>query len=180
MDVRKKLVELLQDENNPVWGWFPNNMAMMQLADYLISNGVTVQERSYQSITEEKPSKPGTAVPERRTSMRVIDADAFMNVIKQHEYRLATKQGSIDYGMFTLGIQQAIDEQPTVDAVEVVRCLDCKHSDAEYHKDGLRYCMRGIRPDDYNETGYVYPLEVVIRDDDFCSYGKRKEGADNG
>ena len=54
MDVRKKLVELLQDANNPVWGWFPNNMAMMQLADYLISNGVTVQERSYQSITEEK------------------------------------------------------------------------------------------------------------------------------
>lgn len=44
MDVREKLVELLQDENNPVWIWFPNNMAMMQLADYLISNGVTVQE----------------------------------------------------------------------------------------------------------------------------------------
>ena len=44
MDVREKLVELLQDENNPVWKWFPNNMAMMQLADYLIAIGVTVQE----------------------------------------------------------------------------------------------------------------------------------------
>ena len=44
MDVREKLVELLQDENNPVWKWFPNNMAMMQLADYLIANGITVQE----------------------------------------------------------------------------------------------------------------------------------------
>ena len=44
MDVREKLVELLQDENNPVWRWFPNNMAMMQLVDYLISNGVTVQD----------------------------------------------------------------------------------------------------------------------------------------
>ena len=44
MDVREKLVELLQDQNNPVWRWFPNNMAMMQLADYLIENGVTVQE----------------------------------------------------------------------------------------------------------------------------------------
>ena len=50
---------------------------------------------------------------------RLIDADALMDVIKQHEYRLATKQGSIDYGMFTLGIQQAVDEQPTVDAVPV-------------------------------------------------------------
>ena len=44
MDVKEKLVELLQDENNPVWNWFPNNAAMMQLADYLIANGVTVQE----------------------------------------------------------------------------------------------------------------------------------------
>ena len=44
MDVREKLVALLQDTNNPVWSWFPNNMAMMQLADYLIRNGVTVQE----------------------------------------------------------------------------------------------------------------------------------------
>ena len=46
MDAREKLVELLQDANNPVWKWFPNNMAMMQLADYLISNGVTVQKSS--------------------------------------------------------------------------------------------------------------------------------------
>lgn len=43
MDVREKLVELLQDQNNPVWRWFPNNMAMMQLADYLIESGVMVQ-----------------------------------------------------------------------------------------------------------------------------------------
>ena len=28
MDVRGKLVELLQDENNPVWRWFPNNATM--------------------------------------------------------------------------------------------------------------------------------------------------------
>ena len=45
MDVREKLVELLQDGNNPVWGWFPNNVTMVQLADYLIANGVTVQEQ---------------------------------------------------------------------------------------------------------------------------------------
>ena len=53
MDVREKLVELLQDENNPVWKWFPNNMAMMQLADYLIANGVTVQE--WISVDEKLP-----------------------------------------------------------------------------------------------------------------------------
>ena len=44
MDVREKLVELLQDGDNPVWGWFPNNSTMIQIADYLIAHGVTVQE----------------------------------------------------------------------------------------------------------------------------------------
>ena len=83
-------------------------------------------------------------------SLRLIDADALMDVIRQHEYRLATKQGSIDYGMFTLGIQQAVDEQPTIDAVEVVRCRDCKHrySDSwcEYVDDDDNfYCVRGER-----------------------------------
>lgn len=58
--------------------------------------------------------------------------------------------------------------------VEVVQCKDCKHSNAECHKDGLRYCMRGIKADDYNETGYIYPIEEVVRDVDFCSYGERR------
>ena len=44
MDVREKLVEMLQDGDDPVWGWFPNNATMIQLADYLIAHGVTVQE----------------------------------------------------------------------------------------------------------------------------------------
>lgn len=55
MDVREKLVELLQDGNNPVWKWFPNNMAMVQLADYLIANGVTVQE--WISVKERLPQE---------------------------------------------------------------------------------------------------------------------------
>ena len=88
-------------------------------------------------------------------SLRLIDADALMDVIRQHEYRLATKQGSIDYGMFTLGIQQAVDEQPTIDAVEVVRCRDCKHR--------------------YSDSW----CEYVDDDDNFyCARGERKDGAD--
>ena len=90
--------------------------------------------------------------------MRLIDADALMDVIRQHEYRLATKHGSIDYGMFTLGIQQAVDEQQTIDAAPVVRCRECK-----YHN----------KP--------PCPMKLSFNwteDEDFCSYGKRKEGAD--
>ena len=55
MNVRGKLVELLQDENNPVWRWFPNNMAMTQLADYLIAHNVTVQKHEYlETVVEVK------------------------------------------------------------------------------------------------------------------------------
>ena len=57
MDVREKLVELLQDENDPVWRWFPNNATMKQLADYLINSGVTVQE--WVSVDERLPEKDG-------------------------------------------------------------------------------------------------------------------------
>lgn len=94
---------------------------------------------------------------------RLIDADALMNVIRQHEYRLATKQGSIDYGMFTLGIQQAVDEQQTIDAVPVVRCRECKHCDPENH-----HCD--------HHMGTAAPLRR--KPDDFCSYGERKDDAD--
>ena len=60
MDVRKKLVEILQDANNPVWRWFPNNATMAQLADYLINSGVTVQE--WISVKDRLPEAGGYAV----------------------------------------------------------------------------------------------------------------------
>ena len=96
---------------------------------------------------------------------RLIDADALMDVIRQHEYRLATKQGSIDYGMFTLGIQQAVDEQSTIDAVPVVRCKDCIR---RYDTDECPMCflIEGKYYEYTNENG-------------FCDRGERKEGADN-
>ena len=58
-----------------------------------------------------------------------------------------------------------IDTIPRVDAVEVVRCRECKHCDPEnYHCD--------------HPMGTAAPLKRKL--DDFCSYGERKEGTDNG
>jgi hypothetical protein len=51
-----------------------------------------------------------------------------------------------------------IENAPTVDAVEVVRCKDCKHL---------------MFSDCYGECGRAY-LSGVVRPDDFCSYGERK------
>ena len=57
-------------------------------------------------------------------------------------------------------IENLIQKQPTVDVVEVVRCRDCKHYVANY-------CTRDIR----GRTNMFY-----MSDNDFCSYGARKDG----
>ena len=93
--------------------------------------------------------------------MRLIDADALMDVIRQHEYRLATKQGSIDYGMFTLGIQQAVDEQQTIDAVPVVRCRECKQGE--------------IDDPDFPDQYFCHAGCGWSKGDFYCAYGERKE-----
>ena len=54
-----------------------------------------------------------------------------------------------------------IEKQPTVDAVEVVRCWECKYY--ELNATCGKSCFR----------------DVLTAPDDFCSYGERKEGADN-
>ena len=56
-----------------------------------------------------------------------------------------------------------ITNAPTVDAVEVVRCRDCKH----WHKETL-FC-------DYMPYGEAHE-RVNWYADDFCSYGERKDG----
>ena len=57
--------------------------------------------------------------------------------------------------------QRMIIEQPAADVVEVVRCKDCKYRDTPD-------CFIG----GYDDTGlYV----SYTKDNDFCSYGKRKE-----
>ena len=57
-----------------------------------------------------------------------------------------------------------IADAPTVDAVPVVRCRECKH----WHKETL-FC-------DYMPYGEARE-RVNWYADDFCSYGERKEGA---
>lgn len=58
-------------------------------------------------------------------------------------------------------IYSFIESAPSVDAVEVVRCKDCKHY--EDHKRKIyENCMRNEKL-------------VPMSPDDFCNYGERKE-----
>ena len=56
-----------------------------------------------------------------------------------------------------------IDEQPTVDAVEVVRCKDCVIRNSQIGNDMYGFCGKA---------------EDFVGDDDYCSAGKRKDGAE--
>ena len=48
---------------------------------------------------------------------RLIDANVLKNTITKHSYIVRDRINSTGEGMFTVGIMQAIDEQPTIDAV---------------------------------------------------------------
>ena len=55
MDVRKKLVDLLDDMQRSGTGYFGNAIENKKIADHLISHGVTVQEYAYlETVVEVK------------------------------------------------------------------------------------------------------------------------------
>lgn len=96
---------------------------------------------------------------------KLIELDAALDAlgerpmlwINNDEYTLGARN---QYDMDRL----AIESVPTVDAVPVVRCRDCKHH--HYSECEIPYC--GMI--DY---GYGW------KDEDFCSRGERKDG-ENG
>lgn len=96
---------------------------------------------------------------------RYIDADALMQDVIAHSYPLtnAYSVGGVDDGMFVTGIQQVVDEQPTVDAVPVVRCRDCKRYGSPI-------------PIEMEEKGYGYcsALWSNTRGNEYCAWGERK------
>ena len=59
----------------------------------------------------------------------------------------------------------AINDAQTIDAVEVIRCRECKYLEKD---DGLKYGRMCLKLGNSS----------LCHDDDFSSYGQRKEGAD--
>ena len=106
--------------------------------------------------------------------MRLIDADALgiglanETIFKEREYAHGWNAAI-----------KIIENAPTVDAVPVVKCRECKYWGDEDGKlqrsDGLLFARCKIHNYllDGRHTGWC-PTE-----NDFCSYGERKEGADN-
>ena len=60
-------------------------------------------------------------------------------------------------------IEKAASEIPTIDAVEVVRCGECKYWKGNPNTKEYGVCKKASYDD----------FEVVMNSDDFCSYGVR-------
>ena len=82
-------------------------------------------------------------------------------------YRESLQLGALDLDAdgVVIKISQRIENLPAADVVEVVRCKDCK-----------RFLQMETSPSyDGKCLGYGYLVEA----NHFCSYGVKKEGADN-
>ena len=94
--------------------------------------------------------------------MRLIDADRlseaiYDNVPAPYEDASWAKENCL----------AEIEAAQTIDAVPVVRCRECKFGSWDSEPDDAMVCVR--TNDGFWRSG-----------NDFCSRGKRKEGADNG
>ena len=94
---------------------------------------------------------------------RLIYADRAMEIVRDQGIAHPNAYHLTNYATLILR------EAPTVDAVEVVRCRECKHHYWEQepcHGKSVHYCnlphMRGVE----------------VFKEFFCYYGDRKEGAD--
>lgn len=84
--------------------------------------------------------------------MRLIDAEELERLFNEQ-----IEQGVGVIGAFD-AFYDALQDTPTVDAVEVVWCRDCKH----------------YKPDEY-ECGCDFAGGLpYVKADDFCSYGERR------
>ncbi len=95
--------------------------------------------------------------------MRLIDADALRkehckgcSIFAQEDCKTDPVCASLMW----------VHEAPTIDAVPVVRCKDCKHYKPGKYFTDINFCQRLPY---YAEKG-----GLNVADDDFCSYGERR------
>lgn len=98
--------------------------------------------------------------------MRLIDADSvFCRYYGEFE-----KQDICDGEQDRDWIKKCVEEAETVDAVPVVRCLECRHyNEIRTKKYGNLIC-RCTRMGKYN-------MDYPVRPYDFCSYGEKTDNS---
>lgn len=85
--------------------------------------------------------------------MRLIDADKLLERAIPHGWSTPLWVSDI-----------VIEDAPTIDAVEVIRCRDCEWYKTNYTWNGKEHKVCGIEP-----------FEPIREEEDYCSFGERKE-----
>lgn len=89
---------------------------------------------------------------------RLIDANRALEIVRDQRIAHPNAYHLTNYATLILR------EAPTVDAVEVVRCRECKY----------RFKNNG-----HDKSGCpIIDANIWMDDDDFCSHGEREEGTE--
>ncbi len=106
---------------------------------------------------------------------RLIDADAIIDFIDMGHTR-----NPLETCFSERDVVDMLESAPTVDAVEVVRCKDCKYQRKVWIED-KRYKFGGFLCVSCDRNDDIFVSHTVDGDDnDFCSYGEQKDGDGNG
>lgn len=108
-------------------------------------------------------------------TMRLINADYVLEHLKPYEP--SDEEWSVTGGTALRLIHNAVDNAPTVDAIPVVYCKDCKYADTERRNaiekryyNSILFCRNSNLCNDKS---------LAMWPNDFCSYGVAKECADD-
>lgn len=93
---------------------------------------------------------------------RLIDAEKVIGDLTAMKAQLGVDAILID------GMIDGLKRQPKVDAVEVVRCKDCKHAYINKYSAGSGVVLCRL----WTESLEI--INFVMNPDDFCAYGERR------
>lgn len=97
---------------------------------------------------------------------RLIDADAFKKSVLTDFWEHYTQCHDTDQTSLMDMVMDNLDEQPTIDAIPVVRCRECKEGEIDDPDFPYQYyCHAGFG---WNKGNF------------YCYYGERKGGDGNG
>lgn len=91
-----------------------------------------------------------------------ISRNALFEKIQPVDFLYGHDEDAPYYGMAVDACD--IEDAPAVDAVQVVRCKNCRHYDEHFNPNTKNYC--------YVDGG---PIHRIMPPDGFCSDGERKE-----
>ena len=98
---------------------------------------------------------------------RLIDADAFDERIRL-DVSSCEEELTEDFKDGILTVLEMMKKAPAVDAVEVVRCGECRYWD--------RFPSCSATPQYHACKRRIFATNVHTMRDDFCSLGERKDG----